>query len=142
MPASAVRSVPLGADRGWCAGDTIAERVALDGGRIWIGDPIDAFSRSDQATYLDWLAGSPAGLGALRTPVDVVLVSSGSPEMALMEKAPQFARVDGDRTTQMYLRRDRSAAAAVRSPAVSSYSDPGPAGRFGSRRSRRFRGRL
>ena len=43
------------------AEDVLAEQVALAGGRIWIGNPIDAFSRSDQSTYLDWLDGRPGG---------------------------------------------------------------------------------
>ena len=41
-----------------------AEQLALRGDRIWIGNPIDAFSRRDQLLYLDWLRAQtslPAG---------------------------------------------------------------------------------
>jgi hypothetical protein len=36
---------------------TLAEQVEVAGGRVWVADPIDAFRRSDQALYLDWLEG-------------------------------------------------------------------------------------
>jgi hypothetical protein len=82
----------------------IAEQVALAGGRIWVGNPIDAFSRLDQAEYLDWLAGQPNGRRALKAQVEVVLVSSGSPAQKLMARTPGFVPVGGDRRTTIYER--------------------------------------
>ena len=83
----------------------IAEQFALAGGRIWVGNPIDAFSRPDQAAYLDWLAGSPDGRRALVWQVDVVLVSRGSATQKLMAQSHDFAAVGGDLRAAMYERR-------------------------------------
>src|SRR5262249_15168550 len=47
------------------ATDILAEQVVANGGRVWIGNPIDAFSRGDQRVYVDWLQGKPAGDAAL-----------------------------------------------------------------------------
>lgn len=56
----------------------LAEQVALAGGRIWVGNPLDAFSHADQSLYLDWLEGRAAGDAALRHAPRVVLVHPGS----------------------------------------------------------------
>ena len=53
-----------------------AEQLALDGGRIWVGDPIDAFPRAVQSRYLDWLEGDQGGLQPLVDP-RIRVVSSG-----------------------------------------------------------------
>jgi hypothetical protein len=55
----------------------LAGQVAANGGRIWVGNPIDAFRRSDQGLYLAWLAGSGAGAPAVRRAA-YVLAASGS----------------------------------------------------------------
>jgi hypothetical protein len=60
------------------AEDVLAEQVALAGGRIWVGNPLDAFRSADQRLYLDWLEGRPAGDAALRRAPRVVLVHPGS----------------------------------------------------------------
>src|SRR5207244_13353955 len=60
------------------ATDQLAEQVAMRGGRIWIGNPIDAFRQGDQRRYLDWLQGRPAGDAALRHAPRVVLAQPGS----------------------------------------------------------------
>jgi hypothetical protein len=39
----------------------VGQQVVLLGGRVWVDNPIDAFRRSDQSLYLDWLAGRPSG---------------------------------------------------------------------------------
>jgi hypothetical protein len=43
----------------------LGQQVALAGGRVWVSNPIDAFGRSDQRLYLDWLYGRKGGDGAL-----------------------------------------------------------------------------
>jgi hypothetical protein len=86
------------------AEDVLAEQFALDGGRIWMGDPIDAFTRRDQAIYLDWLQGSPAGRQALTAQVRVVLVSRTSPAQALMARTPGFTCVGSDARSRIYER--------------------------------------
>jgi hypothetical protein len=70
------------------AEDKLAEEVALQGGRVWVANPIDAFRRRDQATYLDWLEGLPAGDRALRE-VRIVLVAQGSPAQRRMARTPR-----------------------------------------------------
>jgi hypothetical protein len=109
--------VPSGASRAVVAGaiglahgspvladGAIDEQVALAGGRIWAGNPIDAFSRPVQAAYLDWLAGTPDGRSALVPAVRVVLVTAGSPTQALMQQTPDFTRAGGDASTALYER--------------------------------------
>jgi hypothetical protein len=56
-----------------------AERIAAAGGRVWISNPLDAFTPAAQRAYLDWLDGKPSPLlAAART----VVVSPGSPAAA------------------------------------------------------------
>jgi hypothetical protein len=72
------------------AEDQLAEQVALSGGRIFAGDPIDAFSRTTQATYLDWNDGDASGRRALDTGVRVVLVVRGSRAQTLTAQTAGF----------------------------------------------------
>lgn len=87
------------------ADGAIDEQVALAGGRIWAGNPIDAFPRGVQAAYLDWLAGDRTGTAALARAVHVVLVSRGSPAQALMARSARFAVARSDATAVLYERR-------------------------------------
>lgn len=88
------------------ADGSIDEQVAMAGGRIWAGNPIDAFSRSVQTEYLDWAAGEPAGAAAVTAAVRVALVSRGSPTQALMERMPGFVAARADATAVLYERVD------------------------------------
>lgn len=88
------------------ADGSIDEQVAMAGGRIWAGNPIDAFSRPVQTAYLDWAAGESAGTGAVTPAVRVVLVSRGSPTQALMARLPGFTAQRADRTAVLYERSD------------------------------------
>jgi hypothetical protein len=46
--------------------DTIlAEQVEVAGGKVWVANPLDAFRRTDQRLYLDWLLGKPDGRDAV-----------------------------------------------------------------------------
>jgi len=100
----ASRAVALARGTPVLAPDRLAELVALDGGRIWLGDPIDAFSASDQAVYLDWTKGDRGGLAALNPAVRVVLAGSDTATERLMAGAGGFAAVARDRTTVLYVR--------------------------------------
>lgn len=86
------------------ASGAIDEQVALAGGRIQVGNPIDAFSHPEQAAYLDWLAGDASGRVALAPQVRVVLVSRGSVTQALMARTSTFAPAGGDGTSAIYQR--------------------------------------
>ena len=59
------------------AEDLLAEQVADAGGRVWVSNPIDAFSTADQRVYVEWLRGLPAGDAALAHAPRAVLVRRG-----------------------------------------------------------------
>lgn len=42
-----------------------AEQVAVDGGTVWVANPLEAFRHSDQRLYLDWAAGKARGSAAV-----------------------------------------------------------------------------
>lgn len=86
------------------ASGTMDEQVALAGGRIWAGDPIDAFSHQVQADYLDWLAGDRSGASAVTPAVRVALVAPGSPTQRLMARMPGFVAASRTATTVIYER--------------------------------------
>ncbi len=85
------------------AGGGVDEQVAVAGGRIWVGNPIDAFSVTDQSAYLDWLSGDRGGLRALAG-VRVVLANRGSPAARLTAADPAFAAVGRDREGVLFER--------------------------------------
>jgi hypothetical protein len=43
-----------------------AEQVAVAGGTVWVGDPLEAFRHRDQRLYLDWVAGKASGSAAVQ----------------------------------------------------------------------------
>jgi hypothetical protein len=43
----------------------LGQQVVLAGGRVWVDNPIDAFRRSDQQLYVDWLDGKANGAPAV-----------------------------------------------------------------------------
>lgn len=81
-----------------------AEQLALDGQRVWIANPLDAFSRRDQRLYLDWLDAHPAGDALLRGSTSVVLVSRGSPPQQRLAHDPAFTPVVSDEKAVLYVR--------------------------------------
>jgi hypothetical protein len=84
------RALALSHGRAVLADDILAEQVALAGGRIVVGNPIDAFTRTEQDRYLDWLAGKPGGTRAIPSSVAVVLTRRSSPAQRLMSRDPAF----------------------------------------------------
>ncbi len=67
----------------------LAEEVSLHGGRVLVANPIDAFRRSDQRLYLDWLDGKPSGRAAV-TRADLVLVGATSPAGRAAARDPRL----------------------------------------------------
>ena len=98
------RAVSLAHGTPIVADDLIDEQVALAGGRIWVGNPIDAFSKGDQMAYLDWLAGQRSGLRALGHNVHVVLTGRATDAERLMAADPQFADVGSDKRSELFIR--------------------------------------
>ena len=110
-PAQAVAGPVLRADAArLAAGKPIladaedAEQLALDGRRVWIANPIDAFDRRDQKLYLSWLRGRPAGDALLRRH-DVVLVQVASAAQRRIAHIRGFREVARDSAAVLYARR-------------------------------------
>jgi hypothetical protein len=80
-----------------------AEQLALDGQRVLIANPLDAFSRRDQRLYLDWLDASPAGDALLREATAVVVTRGSAPQHRL-ERDRSFRRVALDAEAVIYVR--------------------------------------
>jgi hypothetical protein len=81
-----------------------AERLALDGERVWIANPLDAFAARDQRLYLDWINARPEGDTLLREAGRVVLVTRGSASQLRLARDPGFLRVANDERAVIYLR--------------------------------------
>jgi hypothetical protein len=60
-----------------------AEQLALAGGRVLIGNPLDAFPKREQQVYLDWLAGKPSGDPDLYRVCLIVTVPGSPPDRRL-----------------------------------------------------------
>ena len=86
------------------AEDALAEQVALAGGRVWIGNPLDAFPMDDQRLYVEWLRGSPDGDAALRHARRAVLVHSGSRADRRLRGSAAFVEVSRDDEAALYIR--------------------------------------
>jgi hypothetical protein len=86
------------------AEDALAEQVALAGGRIWIGNPLDAFRKGDQRLYVDWLEAAADGDAALRHARRVVLVHSGSRADRRLRRSTEFAELSRDGEAALYVR--------------------------------------
>jgi hypothetical protein len=80
-----------------------AEQLALDGRRVWIANPIDAFDRHDQRLYVAWLRGRSAGDALLRRH-PVVLVALDSPAQKRLAHMRGFHEVGRDAAAVLYRR--------------------------------------
>jgi hypothetical protein len=96
-------AVRLSAGKPILADGIDAEQLALDGRRVWIANPLDAFSRRDQRLYLDWLDASPAGDALLRDATAVVVTRGSKPQQRL-ERDRSFQRVALDAKAAVYVR--------------------------------------
>jgi len=81
-----------------------AEQIALAGGVVWISNPLDAFNRSDQRLYLDWLQGRAAGRRALRGH-PVIVVTRGSPAEQQLSRDRRYSRRAADGRFRLYVSR-------------------------------------
>jgi hypothetical protein len=57
----------------------LAEQIVLDGGRVWVANPLDAFRRDDQRVYVDWIEGLESGDRALAHARVIVVRTDGKP---------------------------------------------------------------
>jgi hypothetical protein len=81
-----------------------AEQVAAARGRVWLSNPLDAFSHRDQRLYLDWLAGRRPGDRALER-VRVVLVIRNDAAARRLKHAAAFREAGRDDNAVLYVRR-------------------------------------
>jgi hypothetical protein len=98
------RAVALAAGRPILADGLDAEHLALEGHRVWIANPLDAFSMQDQRLYLDWLDAAPAGDRLLREG-SVILVTRGSPPDRRLAQKQSFRCAGADSQTRIYVRK-------------------------------------
>ena len=73
-----------------------AEQLAAAGGRLWLANPLDAFSAEDQRLYLDWLEGSRSAADPGFADVSLVLARKGSEAEEVTSKLPGVRRIAGD----------------------------------------------
>jgi hypothetical protein len=102
-PALRAEAEQIAAGRPILADSENAEQLAVDGRRVWIANPIDAFSRTDQRAYLDWLRGS-AGGDLLLQQQNVVLVDAGSAAQLRLSHRHDFREVGRDAAAVLYRR--------------------------------------
>ncbi len=100
-------SVRAAGGRPILADGLLGEQIVRAGGRIWVGNPIDAFRHDDQRLYLDWLEGARAGDAALAR-VDLVLVPLGARTQARVASDPRFSLVRHGAHVALYVRRATS----------------------------------
>jgi hypothetical protein len=81
-----------------------AEQLALDGAKIVIGNPIDAFTLHDQWLYLHWLQGNETAAGRLTSNASAILIGKNDPARRLVARNPAFCRAAADRRDVLYVR--------------------------------------
>ena len=70
----------------------VVEQVEADGGRVWVGNPLDAFRLSDQRLYLDWLSGRPGGERAV-SHAKLVIVETATAQGRAAARDPRLERL-------------------------------------------------
>jgi hypothetical protein len=84
----------------------LSEQVAVAGGRIWAGNPLDAFSRSVQARYLDWIAGRAGPRSPLADRrVRVVVAVAGTAAARLTRADHAFVHTTTVGSAEIFTRR-------------------------------------
>jgi hypothetical protein len=79
----------------------VVEQVEADGGRVWVGNPLDAFRRSDQRLYLDWLAGMPGGEQAV-SHAKLVIVKTATAQGRAAARDPRLERLRLEKGYALY----------------------------------------
>jgi hypothetical protein len=81
-----------------------SEQLAAAGAQVWMSNPLDAFARSDQQLYLDWLDGRANGRAAFAHAPRAVLVRRGGPTDLLTAASGQFVVAFEDANAILYVR--------------------------------------
>ncbi len=80
---------------------TLGQYVVLDGGRVWVGNPIDAFRAADQRLYVEWLTGKPSGAAAM-SHAAYVLVAPWSAAGTRSARDPRLERLAASAGAVLY----------------------------------------
>jgi hypothetical protein len=78
--------------------------VAGAGGRVWLGNPLDAFPQEDQRLYLDWVEGRARGEAAIAHAPRVVLVNDDSDAEQLVKRVAELREIARDDIAVVYSR--------------------------------------
>jgi hypothetical protein len=119
------RAIRLAHGTAVLASDTQAEQVALAGGRVWVSNPLEAFSHRIQSAYLDWLQGLPSGRAAITSAVGVILVDRGSGSARLMAGTRGFIPTFRNGTTILYARAGLDPGSPLTKPIRQDCGSPG-----------------
>jgi hypothetical protein len=104
-PRLVARAISLAHGSPVLASASIDEQVALAGGSIVVGDPIDAFPAREQLAYLNWLRGSRSALAQLGPGVRVILVMRTGAARRAVAHDPAFVPDGGDAQALLFARR-------------------------------------
>ena len=77
----------------------LGQQIALAGGRVWVDNPVDAFRRSDQQLYVDWLYGDS---NAAVAHASLVLVTPTSKAGRRAAHDPRLVRIAADAHAVLY----------------------------------------
>jgi hypothetical protein len=104
-PAAALVNVAVhtAAGRPVTAEGVLSEQVVAAGGRVWLTNPLDAFSHADQRRYVAWTLTGRTDL--LPSDSSVVVVQVGSPAAQALADSPEFQRIAANRAGMVYQRR-------------------------------------
>jgi hypothetical protein len=97
------RAAASAAGRPILADDINAEALAVDGRRVLIANPLDAFPPVDQRLYLDWIAGRPSG-DAMLALATTALVKLDSPAQKRLAHARSWREAAHDENAVLYVR--------------------------------------
>jgi hypothetical protein len=98
------RAVAVAGNSPILADALLAEQLAAGRRRVWMGNPLDAFSRSDQRLYVDWLEGLPEGDRLLDKASRAVLVTVGTPAQRRLAARAGFRELARDARAVLYVR--------------------------------------
>lgn len=87
--AAVARAIQVAHGRPILAEPATAERIAAAGGRVWISNPLDAFTPDAQRAYLDWLDGKSSG-DRLLAGAHTVVVTPASPAARRLARDTRF----------------------------------------------------
>ena len=87
--AAVARAIQVAHGQPILAEPATAERIAAAGGRVWISNPLDAFTPAAQRAYLDWLDGKSSG-DRLLASARIVVVTPASPAARRLPRDSRF----------------------------------------------------